>query len=351
MDSNPIRAIDLFCGAGGSSLGAQKAGVEIVAGFDCWDLAQRTFKDNFPDAKFYGGKLENRRLKVLAKEIGPIALILASPECTNHTCAKGGGPRSETSRATALQVVRFARVFSPRWIIIENVIQMRNWKRYESWLAVLRRLGYNVAETILNATDFGVPQSRRRLFILCDKEKPVPKLRTRTARTRTIGEIVNLNGAYAYSPLRIPQRAKPTLERADRAIAALGERKKFLIVYYGSDGAGGWQSLKVPLRTITTLDRFALVKPSRKGHLMRMLQVPELKRAMGFDSRFKLYHGARRDRIKLLGNAVCPPVMKALVRHLTRASHTTISIRDSLSSNGHHSNGKSFEPVHVAAGV
>jgi len=47
-----------------------------------------------------------------------------------------------------------------------------------------------------------------------------------------------------------------------------------------------------------------------------MLQVPELKRAMGFPREFKLLHGARRDRIHLLGNAVCPPVMKAVVRTL-----------------------------------
>ena len=49
---------------------------------------------------------------------------------------------------------------------------------------------------------------------------------------------------------------------------------------------------------------------------MRMLQVPELKRAMGFDEDFELPVGTRRDRIRLLGNAVCPPVMEAVVRAL-----------------------------------
>lgn len=100
-----------------------------------------------------------------------------------------------------------------------------------------------------------------------------------------------------------------TLERAERAIAALGEHQPFLLVYYGSDGAGGWQRLSAPLRTITTLDRFAYVRLKNGDHEMRMLQVPELKLAMGFPPDYHLQHGSRRDRIKLLGNAFCPPVM------------------------------------------
>ncbi len=52
--------------------------------------------------------------------------------------------------------------------------------------------------------------------------------------------------------------------------------------------------------------------------MLRMLQVPELKRAMGFDDRFRVDNGTRRDRIRLLGNGVCPPVMEAVVRSLAQ---------------------------------
>jgi site-specific DNA-cytosine methylase len=93
---------------------------------------------------------------------------------------------------------------------------------------------------------------------------------------------------------------------------------RFLLVYYGTDGGGGWQRLDQPLRTVTTIDRFAYVRPAAGGvHQMRMLQVSELRKAMGFDRSLKLNHGTRRDQIKLLGNAVCPPVMKAIVEKLT----------------------------------
>ena len=92
----------------------------------------------------------------------------------------------------------------------------------------------------------------------------------------------------------------------------------FLIVYYGTDGGGGWQRVDVPLRTLTTIDRFGLVTWAGSAPMLRMLQPPEIQRAMGFSDRYRLPYGSRRDRIKLLGNAVCPPVMQAVVQSLVR---------------------------------
>ena len=122
---------------------------------------------------------------------------------------------------------------------------------------------------------------------------------------------------WRFSPLVGPRRAAATLERAERAMAAVGGKTPFLLVYYGTDGGGGWQWLDVPLRTITTLDRFALVQPSSRGHMMRMLQPVELQRAMGFPSSFCFPDGPRREKIRILGNAVCPPVMQQIVSALS----------------------------------
>ncbi|HUU09423.1 MAG TPA: DNA cytosine methyltransferase [Phycisphaerae bacterium] len=317
-----IRAVDLFCGAGGSSWGARAAGAEIVAGFDMWGLAGKVYKDNFPQATFHEGKLEELDLDNVVEGLGEINLILASPECTNHSPAKGDLPRCEKSRATAFQVIRFAQALQPRWIVVENVVSMRNWKRYGAFLKGLKQLGYNVSPQVLNAADFGVAQKRRRLFILCDSEQEPPSVEPTARKWKTASLVVSQNGEYVYSPLRTQRRATATIERAERAIAALGNQEPFLIVYYGSDGAGGWQSLDVPLRTLTTLDRFAHVKPMESGHVMRMLQVPELKAAMGMPKRFRLAHGTRRMRVRMVGNAVCPPVMQAAIEAVQANAHT-----------------------------
>lgn len=295
------------------------AGAELVAAIDMWRLACDVYEDNFSGVKLFRRKLERLTPHEVLQEVGPVDLLLASPECTNHTCAKGKTEGSEESRKTAFHVTRFAKALLPRWIVVENVVQMKSWSQYKKWLAILRSLGYKVSEQTLNASHFGVPQSRRRLFIICDRERTPPKVAPPSiVAQQKARDVVSPEAGYRFSLLRTERRAKSTVARADRAIAKLGGDEPFLVVYYGSDGAGGWQSLDVPLRTITTLDRFGYVRRNGSGHEMRMLQVPELKRGMGFPDRHKLDRGTRRDRIKLLGNAVCPPVMQAVVSQLTR---------------------------------
>ncbi len=311
----------MFCGAGGSSAGARAAGVEIAAGIDMCATASDTFAANFPDALAFTSRLEDVSPGSMKKRTGDIDILLASPECTSHTCAKGGAPRDEASRATAMLVVEYARALRPRWLVLENVIHMRPWSRYGELKHTLRDLGYHLHEHVLDAADFGVPQRRRRLFIVGDrKRQPVRHVRKRPGRRKSAGSVLDPADTWKTSALFDERRAAATLERAERGFRELGEDASFLLVYYGNDGAGGWQPLNRPLRTVTTLDRFALIRHDGHEPQMRMLQVPELKRAMGFDEDFILPVGTRRDRIRLLGNGVCPPVMTAVVNSLIAGS-------------------------------
>lgn len=311
------RGLDIFAGVGGSSVGARLAGIELAGAIDMCRIATETYRANFPEAQVVTERVERIDLRRLRRRIGEIDLLMASPECTNHTCAKGGAPRDEKSRATAMLVLEYARKLRPRWLVLENVIHMRPWRRYRELCNALEDLGYNVAEQVLDASDFGVAQTRRRLFIVGDREKP-PGLVTykHAGRRRSAKSILDTAGTWESSKLFIKTRARGTVERARRGFKALGKDTSFLIVYYGSDGSGGWQPLNRPLRTITTIDRFALVEPGESGPVMRMLQVPELQRAMGFDDDYLLPFGSRRDRIRLLGNGVCPPVMEAVITAL-----------------------------------
>lgn len=323
-----VRAIDLFCGAGGSSYGARQAGVEIVAAFDNWQAAVDTFNHNFGAGIARQADIFELDTEALRAELGRIDLIMASPECTNHSKAKGKGIRCERSRETALEVVRFAEIFKPRWVVIENVVEMQGWHRHDELKHKLEELDYHITEPELDAEVFGVAQSRKRLFMLCVLADTPPDLADIRSNTKTARAIVSRN-SYKLNQLRIQKRAEATLAKVDYAIAQMQREGKplepFLIVYYGSaknGGNGGWQSLDRPLRTITTLDRFGYVVPglSRDQDKMRMLQPEELKLAMGYDDDFKFAEGlSRRDKIKLMGNGVCPPVMKAIVESLIRS--------------------------------
>lgn len=306
----------MFCGGGGSSWGARAAGAEIVCGVDAWEIAAQTYQANFPGAKALNVALDARSTPEMLGPIGPVDLLLASPECTNHTCAKGSAPRSEASRRTARYVLNFTRELRPRWIVLENVVHMRSWTGYDPLLGAIRKLGYAVRPEVLDASDFGVPQTRRRLFLICDRDGEPPPIEKPRGRIRSARRILDPAGTWPSTPLKNGRRAGATLARAARAIKVLGKGVPFLIVYYGSDGSGGWQPLDKPLRTLTTLDRFGLVTWEGNTPMLRMLQVPELKRAMGFDDDYRLGFGSRRDKIRILGNGVCPPVMTAIVSSL-----------------------------------
>ena len=313
-----MRALDVFCGAGGSSVGAVAAGVEIACGIDVDSIATQTYRANFPTACVVTQKAEEVDLPDLKRKIGPIDLLLASPECRNHTCAKGNAPRDEDSRATAFFVLNYVRVFRPRWLIVENVVHMRPWSRYPELQQALQELGYHLREHVLDASHFGVPQARRRLYLVGDRDRqPQAEVAPKSSAPPTVESILDPPDTWRTSPLFHPKRAQATLKRAERAFATLGPTASFLLVYYGTDGGGGWQELGRPLRTVTTVDRFALVVHDGCEPRMRMLQVPELRRAMGLHREFLFPVGTRRDQIRLLGNGVCPPVIAAVVESLT----------------------------------
>lgn len=316
-----MRGIDLFSGGGCGSAGARHAGLTMVAAADAWDIAARTYKDNFREAEVVTARLTDRSGPEIFKGIGKIDMLIASPECTHHSIARGNKPVDEESRRSGWYVMNFIRKLDPRWIVLENVTSMRHWPGFDDLVTELKKT-YKLRIEPLDAADFGTPQNRRRLFIMGDK-LAWPSLVKPIVRTeRDASSILDRVGTYAAEPVYNGKRAISTIERVERGISALGRKKDFLIVYYGSDRAGGWQRLDRPLRTLTTLDRFGLVQWIDGEPTLRMLQVPELKRAMGLTRlkdhrgegvKFELNRGTRRDKIKVLGNGVCAPVMRAVV--------------------------------------
>lgn len=313
-----ITGLDLFCGAGGSSLGAREAGVKMVGAVDAWETATDTYSDNFPRAEVITTRLDDESGGDLFCKVTSVDLLIASPECTNHSIARGAKPRDEESRRSGWFIMPFVRDFEPRWIVLENVSGMRRWDGYQE---LMNELGerYHLRAQMLDASDFGVPQTRKRLFITGDRLREPPKIEAALPRIN-VREILDPPSAWNARPVSNGHLSENTLARIERGMAELGKRKDFLVVYYGSDRAGGWQPLDRPIRTLTTLDRFGLVRWAKGEPTFRMLQVSELRRAMGYPEDAKLERGSRRDKVKLLGNGVCPPVMKAVISALTTAS-------------------------------
>jgi DNA (cytosine-5)-methyltransferase 1 len=307
--------VDLFCGGGFGARGAVRGGGIPLLGLDAWALATKTYKDNFPGADVITEYIEKVDIAGLGEKYRP-DVLLTSPECTSHSIARGAKPGTERSRETAIGIVPWIESMEPRWVIVENVSRMKKWDRHNELVESIEEFGYTVSDLYLNSADFGSAQARKRMFLVCDRQGTIVTkedlLRNNNNPPLAAQDIIDWTADYRSSLLYRDGRAEATIERAERAIAALGRNLPFIIVYYGSDYAGGWQTLQAPLRTITTVDRFGLVTWRDNIPYLRMLQPDELKNAMGGGDEHSLPYGSRREKVKLCGNGVCSDVMTAI---------------------------------------
>lgn len=178
-----ITVTDLFCGAGGSSQGAELVpGVRIRMAANHWRLAVETHNTNLPHADHDVADISQAEPRRYPRT----DILWASPECTNHSQANGRSRADQMadehgdtlpadaaarSRATMWDVLRFAEVHRYRAIVVENVVDVRDWVLWPAWAAGLENLGYEQEVVYLNsmfaqAAGAPAPQSRDRLYVV-----------------------------------------------------------------------------------------------------------------------------------------------------------------------------------------
>lgn len=175
--SQDITVTDLFCGAGGSSIGAERAGGRLVMAANHWRLAIDTHNTNFPNADHDCADVS----QVNPRRYPRTDILIASPECTNHSQAKArkvtgptiwdpnpaGLEEQERSRATMWDVPRFAEHHRYDAVVVENVVEAARWVPFEAWLQAMHALDYQ--HRILSLNSFiahPTPQSRDRLYVV-----------------------------------------------------------------------------------------------------------------------------------------------------------------------------------------
>lgn len=302
-----LKAIDLFAGAGGFSTGARMAGMNVVWAANHWELAVRYHAANHPRTAHVCQDLHQANwLEVPGHDI-----VLASPSCQGHSRARGKDKaHHDATRSTAWAVVSCLEAHRTPLALVENVVEFLEWELYPAWHHAMRKLGYRVAAHVLDAADFGVPQHRKRLFLVCSRSRAALNLRLRHRQHRPVNDILDWE-AEKWSPVNKPGRSLATLARIDSGRARFGRR--FVAPFYGSGSGTTGRSVMRPVGTMTTRDRWAVVDGSR----MRMMNKQEVRAAMGFPVDYQL-PPTHKASVHLLGNAVCPPVAAALLRALQR---------------------------------
>jgi len=268
-----ISVADLFCGAGGSSTGLVRAAEKLSMKIDLlavnhWPVAVETHTRNHPWARHLCADLSQVDPNK-AVPSGRLDLLIASPECTHHSIARGGKPCSDQSRASAWHVLHWAERLSVREILIENVRVFLGWgplldnsrpdpkrkgETFEAFANALRSLGYVVEWRVLNAADFGDATCRKRLFIRASRTGAIHWPRpTHVGRWRPAREVIDwdLPGQSIFNRKR--PLAKRTLDRIEAGLRKFGG-EPFIAVLRGTqpDQAGSWaKSVEEPLPTIT----------------------------------------------------------------------------------------------------
>ncbi|MGZ3999597.1 MAG: DNA cytosine methyltransferase, partial [Mucilaginibacter sp.] len=167
MKKSYITVTDQFCGAGGSSQGVRRlagkygGGLEVKLALNHWKLAIETHQTNFQETLHDCTDIS----ACDPRRYPSTDILITSPECTNHSLAKGQkqvkkqmdmfasgvmDPAAERSRATMWDVCRFAEYHKYNAIIVENVVDARKWIMFDAWLNAMQVLGYNHKCVYLN---------------------------------------------------------------------------------------------------------------------------------------------------------------------------------------------------------
>lgn len=327
-----IVAVDLFCGAGGLSLGLQASGIEVAAGIDLDPDCRFPFATNIR-APFFEKDIKattGREIKALfGKE--NFSLIAACAPCQPFSGYSLGRGKANKDWALLLEVSRLIMEAQPDFITIENVPRLKFEPIWQTFLEHVERAGYKIDWSVLDASKYGVPQRRKRLVLLGSKHGPIslPKPTNEVAltvrdmigglRTLSAGETDlydELHSARSLNNMNLARirqskpgenwRSWPKKMKLDCHKKATG--KSFPSVY----GRMNWDE---PSPTITT--QFYGYGNGRFGHPAqdRAVSLREGAILQSFPSDFlfsKSVRGRVRQIGKLIGNAVPPKLAQEI---------------------------------------
>lgn len=337
-----LTCIDLFCGCGGLSKGFLDAGYDVLLGIDVWQDAITTFNYNHRNSKGLCADLSTLYPKDIELHIQDksIDVIIGGPPCQGFSIA---GKRTIDDERNKLykNFVRFVYHFKPKAFLMENVpniLSLGNGIIKDSVVKDFSDLGYEVVYKVLMASDYGVPQNRRRAIFVGLKngvdfsfpEKSVVNLTTSLEALSDLPEDSLKDGeSYPFAPNCDYQRVmrRNSLKVYNHAITKHNEKTKQIIALV-PDG-GNYKDLPSELQQTRKVHvawtRLNSTKPSftiDTGHRHhfhykwnRVPTVRESARIQSFPDDF-IFFGSKTSQYKQVGNAVPPLMAEAIAKKL-----------------------------------
>lgn len=340
--------LDLFCGAGGLSLGFKLAGFNIVGGIDFKEDAIKTHHKNFKNSISIFGDIREITNDEIIKLFGNnVDVIVGGPPCQGFSAGNRQQIEDDPRNKLFFEFIRFVKILRPKAIVIENVRQILtkdNGFAKNKIFEILEEQGYNVDVRVLTASEYGVPQNRNRaVFVGIKKEigtlcyDKIKKIKKPVSVKEAIGELYKLensnNNILNEKPITNFQKY---LRSKDNVILNHFPR------YPNKDvqdrishvpQGGNWQNVPENLWNVKRNNRHSSAyrrldeeKPSitiDTGHMNyfhpiynRVPTVRESARIQSFPDYF-IFEGTSTSQLRQVGNAV-PPLMAKAVADLIK---------------------------------
>ncbi|HHF3795811.1 TPA: DNA cytosine methyltransferase [Haemophilus influenzae] len=337
-NNSSLTVLDLFCGCGGLSLGFQQAGFNVKLGIDAWEDAIKTFNFTHKSAKGIVADLFSISPQEISKTTGldTVDIIIGGPPCQGFSIA---GKRMIDDERNQLykSFVEFVSFYRPKAFLMENVPNIMSMGKgviKEQITQDFEKLGYHISSKILMASDFGVPQNRRRAFFIgfkenCNFEFPTPFTNQAVTSFDAISDLpdYSVSDGEKY-PIDIQSEYQNFMRENSLGLynhqITQHNEKTVSIISLVPDG-GNYKDLPEEFRTTRNVNiawtRLNSQKPSftiDTGHrhhfhykFNRVPTVRESARIQSFPDNF-IFLGTKTSQYKQVGNAVPPMLAKIL---------------------------------------
>lgn len=344
MSDNRLKFIDLFSGCGGMSLGFEQAGFECALAVDMWADALTTYQYNNPKAQILCADISQIDAEKFKHQcqIDRVDLIIGGPPCQGFSLA---GKRIIDDERNSLYkgFVRFVAAFQPRAFVMENVpniLSIGGGVVKESIVEEFTKLGYKVEHKVLMASEYGVPQNRRRAFFVgllngASFVFPVATLLKAVTSSEALSDLTEWS-VEDGAPYAVPAQSSYQVAIRQGSLgvfnhkASAHKQKTIDTIALVPDG-GNYKDLPISLQRTRRVNiawtRLDSQRPSftiDTGHnhhfhykYNRVPTVRESARLQSFPDTF-IFMGSKVSQLKQVGNAVPPMLARAIAGALMK---------------------------------
>lgn len=339
------KVIDLFAGVGGLSLGFEKAGFDVVLANEYDSSIATAYQYNHKDTKMIVGDITSIDLnETFGKYVGKIDVIIGGPPCQGFS-QKGQRKTINDERNFLFKYyVKVVDLVKPTYFVMENVPNLLTAEKgyfRKELVELFDTIGYKLNMGVLNASDYGVPQNRRRAVIIGKYKKNAPNLPVALHKVVTIWDAIsdlaflNSGEGTEEQEYRFPPQSDYERELrgkcnilhnhvATRHSAIVLKRLAMIPPNAGREVlpedqltksiySGTWTRLRKDEISVTITTRFDTPSSGKFTHpyLNRAITVREAARIQSFPDDF-VFIGNKGSQMKQVGNAVPPLLAKAI---------------------------------------